>query len=94
MIWTKKELLKTLERYEDDDTFAGALWTKEDVAYQMAEVTPEDGYAIDPDKLANFDPDAFWADYIDKLDESYENDISWQNDELFTAVLDHLKGDN
>jgi hypothetical protein len=95
MIWTKAELLKTLERYADDDTFAGALWSKEDVSYAVSEIAGGGDYVGQyAQAIEAFEPEEFWLDHIDVIDQAYEADISWVNDELYVAVEKALKGDN
>lgn len=93
MIYTKKQLLEILEKYDDHDFLVGTLWSKLDVEYQLAEIQSDLEYTdgVTEEAIDNFNSYDFWDNYAKQLDWLMDSDNSAYNDELYHAVLTKLR---
>lgn len=95
MIYTKKALVEILEQYEDEDILVGVLWSKFDVEYELSEVASQSDFeGIDQTKLEAFSAEGFWNSYFETMEKAYDSDIAWQSGELYSAIVERLKGEN
>lgn len=93
MQWSKKELLAVLSTYEDTDILVGELWSKLDVEYALSEIASDAEYeGVTQEQIDSFDVDAFWDDFSGTMDDSFEHNVSYNNSELYVAILDSIKG--
>jgi hypothetical protein len=94
-MWTKKELLKVLEQYQDNDVIVGELWSRIDVEYIIEQYKEDhEDYDLTKEVVENFDTETFWNGVKGELDELMGTSISHHNGWLDERIMAKLEKEN